>query len=184
MKGKTRKYIRKFREEMGEHPKKVEINKFLGKLLIAGFFFQLILFMEPDTYLLQEGLTSLVGSITTLLGYSFTAEGTSIVGKNAIYIITRDCLGWKSMSVFAALVFATPKARDRLKIFIGGLAILLAANIVRIVSTVILAEHGIISFDIIHTFLWRWGMSLVVLILWFTWFSEDFNFSRIQGIFK
>jgi exosortase/archaeosortase family protein len=119
-----------------------------------------------------------------VFGYGFEQQGFLLIGEGANYLITRDCLGWKSMAAFVALVFAsTENIRKEAGIILTGILGLGAANILRIVSTVMLSEAGIISFDIVHTFLWRWGMTFLVLAIWYLWLNDLLK-PELRGIFK
>lgn len=157
---------------------------FIGKMLLAGLIFRVVLFLDPNTMIFQVWLAEISRVSLNLFGFSFGREGILLISEGTNYLISRDCLGWKSMAAFSALVFAsTDSLRDELEILVAGIAGLGAANVVRIVSTVLLSEAGIISFEIVHTFLWRWGMTLLVLLIWYLWLTDRFS-PEFQGIFK
>ncbi len=147
-----------------------ETSKFLLKLLIAGFVFRLILFVNPTTYQVQAAYTSLIGYLLSLTGISVMYEGIRIFTENAIYVIVQDCLGWKSLAVFIGLMWASSKRTlEHLNYILLGLSILVLGNILRVFSTVYLAEIGVVSFDVIHDFMWRWSLTVLVLGLWLFW---------------
>lgn len=184
----VRGWMKEFRDELGEklenNPRYRETLSFIGKMFLAGLFFRLILFLNPDTETFQIWITGITGQFLNMLGYSFEQQGFLLIGESTNYLITRDCLGWKSMAAFVALIFASADdLRKEAKILLTGIIGLAAANILRIVSTVILSEVGIISFDIVHTFLWRWGMTLLVLSIWYLWLTDRLSV-ELRGIFK
>lgn len=186
--GAAKKRIEEFRSELRsqleDRPRYRATLSFIAKMLLAGVFFRIILFLNPDTEFFQIWLTEIVQLSLNMLGYSFEQQGYLLIGDGADYLITRDCLGWKSIAAFIALVFASAdKVRSELKVLLLGVISLSVANLLRIVSTVILSEVGIISFDIIHTFLWRWGMTLLVLAAWYLWLNGGLP-REIRGIFK
>ncbi|PSH01593.1 MAG: hypothetical protein BRC26_03245, partial [Nanohaloarchaea archaeon QH_8_44_6] len=163
------------RKEMNQRQKKLFKGlKFLSKLLIAGLIFQSILFIYPDTTSFQVFLAQIVAVIVDpLMKASFSVSGINVVTDGVRYIITQDCLGWKSMAAFTALVFAsTEKYRKNLKYIFAGVALIFLANIVRIVTTIYLSHTGIISFQIIHDTLWKWSLTGLVLVLWILWFEK------------
>lgn len=163
------------REEFNKRQEKLfEALVFFSKLLFAGLFFQAILFIYPDTSGAQAFLAQIVAFIVDpLMNTSFTASGIDVVAENITYVITQDCLGWKSMAAFAALVFAsTRQYRKNAKYVFGGLLIIFVANIVRIVTTIYLSHTGIISFEIIHDTLWKWSLTGLVLVMWLAWFEK------------
>jgi exosortase/archaeosortase family protein len=162
-----------YEESVEQHPKLGSLAPFIFKLFLAGLVFRAILFIEPDTYIFQKYLAETTTIILNSMGGSYQLQNALIIGENGNYLVTRDCLGWKSVSAFIGLVFAsTSNFRKHIKMVLGGISILLFANLVRIVTTVWLSEIGVISFEIIHTFLWRWGMTVLVLLTWYVWLKK------------
>lgn len=157
-----------------------KLNKtllFMIKLLAAGAVFHLILNIYPDTTSLQIALAQQVDAILSTIGLNLQQDGIYLISEQARYYITQDCLGWKSMAMFTGLVFAgSAKFRNHLKYVFGGIMLIYLANIVRVVSTIYLAEAGIISFGVIHGILWKWGLTALVLVMWLTWF----NYAEIE----
>jgi exosortase/archaeosortase family protein len=162
------------REELSERQERLlDTNVFMGKMLVVGAIFHAILFLYPNTVPVQAAFADLIRWITNLFGYSFRSSGVFILGGESAYEITQDCLGWKSMMAFAALMYASPgKLRDNLNYLSAGLLLIVVANIVRVVTTIHLSELGIISFEIIHGVLWKWGLTAVVLAGWVLWFRK------------
>jgi len=151
-----------------------EALTFFTKLLAAGLIFQAILYIYPDTTPAQEFLAAIIAPIMDqIMKASFTASGINVVTDGVRYIITQDCLGWKSMAAYTALIFAaTKKYRKNLKYILGGIILIYIANIVRIITTIYLSQAGIISFEIIHDTLWKWSLTGIVFILWIIWFEK------------
>lgn len=183
-----REWMSEFKDEMRDElerkPHYRETLNFMGKMLLAGILFRIVLFFNPDTQLFQAWLAEVSRVALDLFGYGFERQGFLLVGSGPDYLITRDCLGWKSMAAFVALVFASAeKMRREAEILVIGVVGLALANVVRVVSTIILSEAGVISFDVVHTFLWRWGMTILVLVIWYLWLDNGSKL-EIQGIFK
>lgn len=183
-----RNWLESFWEEMGKElekkPQYVETFRFMGKMLIAGLVFRAVLFLNPNTQIFQVWLAEISQNVLALFGHSFDIQGFLLVGEGNSYLISRDCLGWKSMAAFTALIYAsTENLGKEFRVLFLGIIGLAVANVFRIVSTIILSEAGIISFDIVHTFLWRWGMTFLVLGIWYLWLTERLN-PEAQGIFK
>lgn len=170
------KLLEKFsREEMNERQEKLfEGLKFFSKLLFAGLIFQAVLYIYPDTSGFQAFLAQIIAILVDpLMKASFTASGIDVVTEGVRYIITQDCLGWKSMAAFTALIFAsTERYKKNLKYVFGGLFLIFFANIVRIVTTIYLSHTGVISFEIIHDTLWKWSLTVLVLGMWVIWFEK------------
>jgi len=161
-------------EEFNEFNQRLyETSIFVGKMLLAGLFFHLVLFVNPDTSFFQTVFASLMNNLLNFAGLEASHSGIRIITGEAVYVIVQDCLGWKSMAVFLALIYAsTSRALENLNYIIGGLTVLVLANIVRVFSTIYLSEIGLISFEVIHGVLWRWSLTIVVLVLWFYWLKN------------
>lgn len=159
------------RSELGERQRNMlEANIFLAKMLLIGGVFHAILWIYPDTSWLQARYAEFITGIMNQLGYSFRAESVYILPG---YEITQDCLGWKSIMAFTALVVSsTPRIKENLKYIIAGTGAIMLANIVRIVTTIHLSEIGLISFEVIHGFLWKWSLTAIVLVAWIYWFNR------------
>lgn len=160
------------REELTERQERLlDTNIFLGKMLLVGAVFHLILYIYPNTVPVQEAFAGMITRIMNYLGYGFTSESVYILKEASAYEITQDCLGWKSMMAFTALMYASPgKLRRNLEYLGAGLAAIAVANVVRVVTTIHLSELGIISFEIIHGVLWKWSLTAIVLLAWIVWF--------------
>jgi len=161
-------------EEFTETQQKLfDTLKFMSKLLLAGAVFQTILYIYPDTRFLQSALAELISGMLDSTGKDTVVQVTSVYTGQAQYIITQDCLGWKSAAAFIALIYAsTERTLEHLNIILQGVAVIILANIVRVYTTVVLAERGIISFNIIHDVLWSWSLTLLVLVMWVYWLRE------------
>ncbi|MFB6100392.1 MAG: archaeosortase/exosortase family protein [Candidatus Nanohalobium sp.] len=144
---------------------------FLGKLLLAGAVFHGILWIYPDTDLLQAFLADIISAMLKSTGFQSAADGTYITLSGMQYVITQDCLGWKSLAAFTGLMYASSKRTlEHLNFILQGFAVILIANIIRVYTTIFLAEKGIISFNIIHDVLWSWSLTFLVLAIWAYWF--------------
>lgn len=163
------------KEQLSEREEKLfDTSIFLFKLLLAGAFFQLILLTEPDTYGLQSFLASVTQEVLQFTGLSLERQGALLIGPASSYLVTQDCLGWKSMSAFTGLVFASSSSPGKIvRTAALGVSALFLVNIFRIVTTVYLSYMNIISFEIIHSFLWQWGLTAVVLVMWFGWMKRN-----------
>jgi exosortase/archaeosortase family protein len=146
---------------------------FMGKLLLAGSVFHFILWLYPNTVAFQSFLAQLVGGMLSSTGFSVEVVRASIFTSGAEYIITQDCLGWKSMAAFIGLMFAsTGRTLEHLNFILQGLVVIILANTFRVYTTVFLAERGIISFNVIHNFLWSWSLTFIVFAVWGYWFTK------------
>lgn len=157
-------------EEMRDHQQKLyKTSIFLTKLLVIGLFFRILIWVLPSTLGLQAGYAAALTSMINLLGVEAFHRGIDIYINDSIYRIIQDCLGWKSMVMYIGLTFASAGDREYkkiLKYLLAGLILIQIGNIVRILTTIYLAESGIISFEIIHGIFWTWGLAALILIIW------------------
>jgi len=158
-------------ENLDERQQKLlESNIFLGKMLAIGAIFHLILWIYPDTSGIQAKYAEFITVLMNTLGYNFRAESVYVLPG---YEITQDCLGWKSIMAYTALVISSAEnVRKNIKYILAGIGVIMTANVVRIITTIHLSELGLISFEVIHGFLWKWSLTGIVLISWIYWFSR------------
>lgn len=157
----------------GRQKKLYETSVFLIKMLTAGVFFHIILTIYPNTAGLQAGLAEITQRLLSLIGVNLERQGIRLIDSNVTYIVTQDCLGWKSMAAFSSLVFSsTSKYRKHFKTLLIGLLAIASLNIVRIVTTIYLSHIKLISFDIIHSLFWKWGLTFFVVLLWGVWLHQ------------
>jgi exosortase/archaeosortase family protein len=148
----------------------LDANIFLGKLLLVGAIFHLILFIYPETSGIQTVYAGFITDLMNFIGFNFSHSSVYILGEGGGYEITQDCLGWKSVMAFLALVYATPgELKNKLKAVATGTLLILVANVVRVASTIYLSWLGILEFEVIHGLLWRWSLTAVVIVAWIAW---------------
>lgn len=95
--------------------------------------------------------------------------------------ISWDSTGWKSMYALTALVLATPYRRmtEKLKFLLLGIPIIFLLNLLRIITTIQFAlTYGFQYFEVLHMFLWREGLILAVIAVWFLWFRVKYNIDK------
>lgn len=102
------------------------------------------------------------------------AKVESSVRDNFIYIgdvifeVSWDSTGWKSLYLFLSLVISTPLFfRKKLKFLALGLPLIFFLNILRIFATIYFFIVLGVQYEFLHQFLWRYFMSISVLIMWF-----------------
>lgn len=162
-------------EELNERQKKLfQALQFLAKLLVAGMVFRTIIWIYPDTSSIQSLTAEIVHLPLSLTFSEVSRDGFIVLIQDTRYVITQDCLGWKSVAAFISLVYASSKdLRNHLRYIFAGASLIIVANLVRIYTTIILAEKGVISFDIIHDFLWSWSLTILVILAWIYWMRRS-----------
>ncbi len=183
--------MRKLKRFIIRNEKKLEIvADFLIKFNLLSIPMYVILLTGLQFYPLQTLLTNTVYEIFKLMGYSLEKHFTTILfSKPFVAKITMDmdCTAWKSMYALAALIIASPvKGDKKWKYTLLGILVIFALNIVRIVSTVLIAGIiGLQYLDIIHTVFWREGMILAVVLIWVWWIKrQKIIFQEEQSIVR
>lgn len=120
-----------------------------------------------------------------LTGITFLRDGIlfSVSSPEGLlaFEISADCIGWKSALAFIGLIFSVRgvSLKKRLAGVVFGLPIIFAGNVLRLGTTFYLvAVGGLSAFNLVHLFLWQWGLILLVLAVWIGWLK----FFRIQPI--
>ncbi|MBU5537290.1 MAG: exosortase/archaeosortase family protein [Candidatus Aenigmatarchaeota archaeon] len=138
-------------------------------------------------------LNARMASVTlNFFGYKSHSDGSTVNlvvnGVTQKIDISWDSTGWKSMYALAALILATPLTRVTRKIkFIAiGVVIIFLVNYFRITTTILIsAKFGFNWFDLIHTVLWREGLILAVVGVWFGWiWIEKYKIRKNQIKFR
>jgi len=153
----------------------LEVLIFLIKFNFLSVPLYLAVFFNFSLPQIQNFLTSLICFFLKVLGYDATNKNytISILHSNKLnqIEISWDCTGWKSLYALFALTLATPvELVKKIKFLILAFPCLFLINLARILTTIIFSlSYGFNYFEIIHTFLWRWGLIFLVLLIWFAW---------------
>jgi len=179
MKEKTKKSSKFFNKKKFE-----TIAWFLIKFNLLAIPLYLAMYFNFSYPPLQNFLTAASVPFIELFGYETSLINSSNCNIPSIFgigfeepiCISWDSTGWKSMYALAALAIATPVAAWKRKLkFLGiGLPLVFLINYLRIVTTILIAlKFGWGYFDIVHTFLWREGLILAVVAIWYIWLRKE-----------
>lgn len=147
---------------------------FLLRLLVLSIPLYIIIFFA-DLSLFQNAVAEQSGFLLRLMGFDVVQNGPVLTVGTAnpfTFLITPDCTAWKSLLFFFALVFAVPRADwgKRLLGLVFGLPIIWVANLGRVVGTVLVEKlYSVEMAMLVHDYLWRTGLVVLVLVLWVAW---------------
>ncbi|MBN2252185.1 MAG: exosortase/archaeosortase family protein [Kosmotogaceae bacterium] len=179
--------------------RKVEIlADFIIKFNLLAIPMYLFIYSGASLIPLQTLVADVSSRFISLAGYDVSRQGHFITATRIdpikltidshIIDINVDCTGWKTMYAFAALLIASPIKNDRKKVrdIANGALLLAIINVFRIVTTIMIAlEIGFHTLDFVHTFLWREGLVIVLIVLWYAWFrKQKNNISQGQTMIK
>lgn len=173
---------KKFKENLRKKLK--TIAWFLIKFNLLAIPLYLAIYYNFSYPPMQKFLTSLSIPFIEFFGYQTSLMDFFGCNVPSIYgfgfeepvCISWDSTGWKSMYALVALVIATPVIAWKKKLkFLGiGLPLVFLINYLRIVTTILIAlKFGWNYFDVIHTFLWREGLILAVVAIWYVWLRKE-----------
>lgn len=149
---------------------------FLIKFNLLAVPMYLAIYFNIQSIPLQQLLADSVYTVLKFFGYEVVKDGLVLTLTSGFTItnveMTFDCLGWKSMYALAALALATPLPNDtrKLKFIIAGVALVAVLNFARIVTTILVFYYfSLRAFDLVHTLLWREGLIVAIVLIWFLW---------------
>ena len=117
------------------------------------------------------------------LGYWVKVEPFYLIGKNGTIYMSKGCLGFKTMLLFASVVYITGKSYKKRFFYIaGGLLFLNIVNIIRFVLLFIhIQKNGGYQLAIDLHEMYKYITYSIVFIMWVIWFER---FSDIRDMEK
>lgn len=117
------------------------------------------------------GEARLSGAVLNLIGQHNRVDGVTLSsgGRSAITVVS-TCSGFDFLSFFTAavLVFPVPFAKKLAGLF-TGIPLLLALNLVRIMSLFFVQIHYPGVFDLVHEEIWAFVLIIATIVLYVTW---------------
>ena len=155
---------------------KRRVLRFVGLLVLfmVGFNALFYVWISPaesfQEYLTLNAEASAV--ILRLLGDDATAAGVSVGSSRFSVNIKRGCDALQVSAFFIFAVLAWPVSVSIWRRFLGliiGTSLLLAMNLVRIVSLYYTGIHFPSAFDMMHIDVWQVGFIVLALFFWVLW---------------
>ena len=149
--------------------------QFLTRLSLLAVPVYLILEFGINLYSWQLAVADHMYWVFTSWGFPIIRDGVlfKLGGESPFaFVISEDCIAWKSMLLFFALVFAVPKIamKKRLIGLASGLAIIWIGNLARIFGIVLVQQtFGTEAALFLHDVGWQLGLAGLVLVLWIGW---------------
>ncbi|MEM5766440.1 MAG: archaeosortase/exosortase family protein [Candidatus Aenigmatarchaeota archaeon] len=159
--------------------KLLQVLWFLFKFNLLAVPLYILLYFNFSYRPLQDFVTFLSYKLLLTLGVKTSLDGQILKAVNNfnIYFIEMDmdCTGWKSLYTLFSLVMATPSIKLKKKLFflIITLPSIFFFNIARIVLTIYISLIDPNFFELIHDFLWKFGLIFAVLASWALWLRYE-----------
>lgn len=143
---------------------------FLASFLLPAFEF------KPWIHFL---FTSSAGIIRHF-GYHVVVESSYLIGDNGTIYMSKGCLGFKTMLLFASVVYLTGKDLKTKSIYIiTGLIVLNIVNIIRFVLLYIhIQKNGGYNLAIDLHELYKYVTYTLVFLMWVLWFEKFSDYKK------
>ncbi len=157
--------------------------RFLAVFTAMAAPLYLLLAAGWDASVFRHGFARAAAAVLNGIGIPATSELSFVSTEGMLLDVTRDSTGWKSALAVTALVVATRRPwRTRVQGIVFGLVLVAAANLLRIVTMVYAVVVFGIDYELLHTVLWRWGLTGIVLAAWAVWLWQPAPFSRVRDV--
>jgi len=164
-------------------PRLYALLKFLVKFNLLAIPLYLVLALNVNIVELQLATAQIVEWLLHLSAVPAVRDGLLITvpvsGGFWAAEIVWDCIGWKSMLFFLALVFATDAPMKKKRTALLFLPLIVLVNIARIWFLLYyVATFGLAHYALLHAVLWSWGLLLTVIVFWLIWLRYARNKAR------
>ncbi len=149
------------------------VVRFLGLLgvQIVAFYLLLPVFTQTGVY---QGYLALIadvsGGVLRVIEDNVTVVDRSVSSPGFWMEISGGCGAVEAMGLLAAAVFALPVAlRSKLLCVLVGVVVLMAVNLLRIVTLFCVGVHYPGAVDVLHFDAWPATVLVLVLFCWLIW---------------
>jgi exosortase/archaeosortase family protein len=151
-------------------------KKIINIIIILYLYIIVIqfLYIYFDLNLWIEFLFKSSQKILALFGHNAIVKPSFLIGNNGSIYMEKSCLGFKTMFLFASIVYLTGNDNKRRWIYIiSGLLFLNIVNITRFILLFIhIQKHGgyVLAMDL-HN-MYNFIIYFIVFVLWIIWFEK------------
>ncbi|MCF8380688.1 MAG: exosortase/archaeosortase family protein [Bacteroidales bacterium] len=162
-------------------------NRKIIEILILFFFLLLlrsfvIAFFDFPHYV--NFLLAITREISSIFGYYGYINGDQLIGENGALALSKHCLGFMSMFLFAALVYLTRLKNKRVTwiFMLSGLGAIFLSNLIRLIAIFIVAqgENGFERANRHHE-VYNVVIYVLIFVLWVVWFEFFVLKGRREG---
>ncbi len=113
---------------------------------------------------------SATATILRLIEVPAQAQGRLVTGPGAALSVERGCDAIHPSLLFVAFILATPASwRTKLVGAAGGVTLLMATNLLRIVTLYFVQRDWPTAFELMHIEVWQAAFIFLALLLWIAW---------------
>jgi len=140
--------------------------------VLASSFYLVALWRPFDGFMYRylEGNARITSALLRILGVDAQASGLSIVSPVFSIAVRRGCDGIEPAWIFAAAVLAYPlPLRRKTAVLPAGVALILGANLVRILSLFLIGWRLPMLYPFAHLEFWPAAFMGLVIVMWLRW---------------
>jgi len=140
--------------------------------VLAGSFYAVALWppFEKGFYLYLEANARIVNVLLRMLAQDTHVHGLTVLSPEFAISVRRGCDGLEPAWIFSSAVIAFPaRARRKAAVLPVGVALILAANLARVVSLYFIGARMPAFFPIAHLELWPAAFMVLVITIWLAW---------------
>jgi len=172
--GRIAERKREFERELSEFQRKMfRATLFLLKFSALSLPVYLLVSAGWNPVWLRNLNAELSSYLLRLLGMDVSVSGHLIHSGKLLLDVSTDSTGWKSVMALSALILSAEAGKNsKISGILKGTFLIFLVNVLRISSMVFLVNRFSISYELIHTVLWRWGLTAVLFVYWVHWFRS------------
>jgi exosortase H (IPTLxxWG-CTERM-specific) len=140
--------------------------------VLVGAFYAVALWPPADRalYLYLEANAKVASDLLRALAQDTHSNGLTVLSPSYAISIRRGCDGLEPAWIFGAAVLAFPaRVGRKAAVLPAGIALILAANLVRIVSLYFIGSRMPALFPVAHLEVWPAVFMVLILALWIRW---------------
>jgi exosortase H (IPTLxxWG-CTERM-specific) len=168
-----RKRAEELKEQQVMHSSRLALVRFL--VLFVAFavgLFAIFYFWSGFVEGFQLWTASTSAWILSIFGFSVQISGTVYSSSNLAIQIIPECTGLYEMIILSAILLAYPAIWwKKLVGIVGGMAILLFLNLVRLLVLALIGMRDPQLMEWVHLYLWQLTLIIFVVGLFFAWLS-------------
>ena len=164
-------FLSKVRERLQDPPTRFSVT-LVGYLALIGVVFNgvMLRYQADLLYKGAEATAWLVYLLMQLFSDDVARHGAALVygGFSANVII--ECVGTLEILIYLGAVLAYPATwRQRLPGLLLGPVFILAFNVVRLATLMVIGHYSQPIFEFFHVYLWQTTLILMIIALWLLW---------------
>jgi exosortase H (IPTLxxWG-CTERM-specific) len=165
-------------------PRRVAVRFMTTFALLVASFYAVILWPPCDRLFNRylEGNAQIASAVLHAVGQDTRVQGVMVLSPGYSIAIRRGCDGLEPAWILSAAVLAFPSRRRRkVPALIAGVGLILAANLVRIVSLFFVGARFPAFLPLAHLELWPAAIMVLIIAIWLLWVRLPLRRGAVHG---